>query len=116
MCPITGIHLGDGAVRIQTSVINENCNQASCGLIAGGRSCLKFVKTATPVNGNKAKCSKMRYICVHITRRLGEKTQSQIKGGEDKDECDRYLSIRCLCRLLSALPHGALKISPGIWN
>lgn len=84
MCPNRGIHLGDSAVWIQTSVINENCNQASCSLIAGARSCLNFVKTATPVNGNKAKCSKRRYICAHITRRL-EKTESQIKGGEDKD-------------------------------
>lgn len=83
---ITGIHLGDSAVWTQTSVINEYCNQASCGLIAGARSCLKCVKTATPVNGNKAECNKMRYICVHITRRLGEKKiQFQIKGGEDKD-------------------------------
>lgn len=35
---IPGIHLGDSAFWIQTSVINEYCNQAGCGLIAGGKS------------------------------------------------------------------------------
>lgn len=86
MSSITGIHLGDSAAWTQTSVINEYCNQASCGLIAGGRSCLQFVKTATPVRGNKAECDQMRYIGVHIIRLGGKKKiQSQMKCGEDKD-------------------------------
>lgn len=50
-------------------LVPDLCNKVSHNLFVSGESCLQFVKNVTSVKCNKAKSSKMNYVCTHTTVR-----------------------------------------------